>query len=305
MKIDKKKIVFVSIVAMVLIFIVSYTMLVFMEEDLPPTLEQPVVPELREEQKTYKSKMDALNDLKEEREREIPSIYSEKMFDSLGAFDPALEEEEREWKVDSIYRYGIVNPDAEDFYLEDEFYSEENPQGVDSFPVPEISIQDLTIGHKSFFNTGVISEVEPHAQEDQRKEIKAEVNGTQTVRTNDRVELILTEAAEIGGELVPKNSLIYGFVIVQVNRVQIKITHVNNMPMKLKAYDLQDSNEGIYVANSFRADVGREVLDDVVQDINIAGLPQVSGIKNIFRRNNRNLKVTILDQYQLILKPEL
>lgn len=299
MKIDKKKIVFVSIVAMVLIFIVSYTMLMFMEEELPATLEQPVVPELREEQKTYKSKMDALNDLKEEREREIPSIYSEKMFDSLGAFDPALEEDEREWKVDSLYRYGIVNPDAEDFYLE------ENPQVVDSFQAPEISIQDLAIAHKSFFNTRVISEAEPRAQEDQRKGIKAEVNGTQTIRTNDRVELILTEAAEIGGELVPKNSLVYGFVTVQVNRVQIRITHINNRPIKLKAYDLQDSNEGIYVANSFRADAGREVLDDVMQDINIAGLPQVSGIKNVFRRNHRNLKVTILDQYQLILKPEL
>ena len=305
MKIDKKKIVFVGVVAMVLIFIVSYTMLVFMEEELPATLEQPVVPELQEEQKAYKSKMDALNDLKEEREREIPSIYSEKMFDSLGAFDPAMEENEREWKVDSLYRYGIVNPDAEDFYLEDNFYLDENPQVIDSFLVPEISVQDLAVGHQSFFNSGVISEVLPDAPEELRKGIKVEVNGTQTLRTNDRVELILTETAELGGELVPKNSLIYGFVTVQVNRVQIKITHVNNKPMKLKAYDLQDSNEGIYVANSFRAEAGREVLDDVVQDVNIAGLPQVSGIKNIFRRNNRNTKVTILGQYQLILKPEL
>ena len=86
--------------------------------------------------------------------------------------------------------------------------------------------------------------------------------------------------------------------------MHLKITHINSVPVSLKAFDLQDSNEGIYVRNSFRAEAGREVLDDIVQDINIAGLPQIGGVKNIFRKNNRNLKVTILDQYQFILKPE-
>jgi hypothetical protein len=41
----------------------------------------------------------------------------------------------------------------------------------------------------------------------------------------------------------------------------------------------------------------------MVDDINIAGMPQVSGFKNIFQRNNRNVKVTILNNYQVLLKP--
>ncbi len=70
----------------------------------------------------------------------------------------------------------------------------------------------------------------------------------------------------------------------------------------LKAYDLQDGREGIYVENSFRADVSRELIDDIIQDIDIPGVPQVGGIKKVFQRNNRNIKVTITNNYKLILK---
>jgi len=56
------------------------------------------------------------------------------------------------------------------------------------------------------------------------------------------------------------------------------------------------------VENSFRADASREVIDDVIQDINVAGLPQVGGIKKVFQRNNKNITVTITNNYKLILK---
>ncbi|WP_449405326.1 conjugative transposon protein TraM [Maribacter ulvicola] len=49
----------------------------------------------------------------------------------------------------------------------------------------------------------------------------------------------------------------------------------------------------------------QEVVGDIVDDINIVGVPQVSGIKKIFQRNNRTVKVTVTDSYQLILKPTL
>ena len=65
---------------------------------------------------------------------------------------------------------------------------------------------------------------------------------------------------------------------------------------------MQDGSEGIYIENSFRAEARQEVLGDIVDDINIAGVPQVSGIKKIFQRNNRNVKATISNNYKLILK---
>ena len=84
----------------------------------------------------------------------------------------------------------------------------------------------------------------------------------------------------------------------------IHITNINHQEVSLKAFDLQDGNEGIYVENSFQAEASQEVLGDMVDDINIAGVPQVSGVKRIFQRNNRNVKVTITDNYKLILKSQ-
>jgi len=40
----------------------------------------------------------------------------------------------------------------------------------------------------------------------------------------------------------------------------------------------------------------------MVDDINITGVPQVSGFKKIFQRNHKNVKVTITDNYTLILR---
>ena len=300
MKIDKKKIVFASILLIVLIFIVSYSILVFFGEEEIHTLEQPVVPELMEEETTYTSKMKALDALKEERERQIPSVYSEALLDSMGVYDPALEEKEREWVIDSIYQSRFLDdesPYTEESFMEEDFSME------DSVAPQQVTGQDLAEGHKSFFHTGNISAEIPIQSNAHEEGFKAVVNGDQTVRTNDRLELRLKEKMEIGGKVFPKNTPVFGFVTLQPNRVQIKITHIENIPVQLKAFDLQDSNEGIYLRNSFMDEAGRKVLDDVVQDINIAGLPQVSGIKNIFRKNNRNLKVTVIDQYQLLLKP--
>ena len=309
MKIEKSKIVFVSVVAIVIFFIVAYsTMYLTGEEGEAENLGQPTVPALKEENKNYSSKLDALDDLKEERRSDPPSMYSEKLLDSLGVFDPALEEKNRERVVDSIYRYGNINYEEEswgDEITEEEISNEEAVKTGEQVVVPLVVTQDFSVVHRNFFR--------PLPEKANIKEniagsdtsILAMVHGNQVVRANDRLELILAADTRIRDQIFPKNTLLYGFVAIQANRVHIKITHINSRAVKLKAFDLQDSNEGIYVENRLRADATREVLDDVIQDVNIAGLPQISGIKDIFRRNNRNLKVTVMDQYQLILKPEL
>ena len=66
-----------------------------------------------------------------------------------------------------------------------------------------------------------------------------------------------------------------------------------------------DGSEGIYVENNFRAEATTEVLDDIIGDINIPAVPQVGGITKVLRRSNRNVKVTVLNNYKLILKPKL
>lgn len=308
MKIEKNKIVFGSVVIIVILFIIAYSALVLMgEEEGSSELDQPTVPALKEEKETYTSRMDALNDLKEVRQSDPPSIYSEKLLDSLGVYDPLLEEKERERIVDSIYDQGRINYQEMGWSEDHEEY--EPPQESNEAPeVPmEIAIasQDFSVKHKEFFRPRPISVYTDEKSLETDTLIPARVNGEQQVGVNDRLELILSEDAVINGRIYSRNTLLYGFVRFQPNRVHIEITHIQNKEAKLKAFDLQDSNEGIYVKNSFRAEATNEVIGDVIQDINIAGLPQIGGIKNVFTRKNRNIKVTVMDQYQLILKPEL
>ena len=131
------------------------------------------------------------------------------------------------------------------------------------------------------------------------------VDGNQVVQANSRLRMRLSKTAQINNITIEKNTPIYGLVSFQPNRTIIKIENINHNPTSLKAFDLQDGSEGIYVENNFRQEVTTEVLDDVISDINIPTVPQVGGITKVFRRSNRNVKVTVLNNYKLILKPEL
>ena len=301
MKIDKKKVVFFSVITTMVIFIFSYTMFVMSDSESSTELQQPEIPELKEVEKTYTSKIEALEDIKENRERNIPKIYPDKFLDSLDAYSPAIEDTEVEWKFDSLSRFGNLNNSFHDTVIIDgnELGSETGiAKGV---ALKASDIEDLAVGHTTFF-LGAI-----HTDErmlNSGKAFHAEINGTQTVHTGDRIEIILKEDLVYKEFFFPRNTKLYGFAFLQLNRLNIEISHVANQQLKLKAYDLQDSNEGIYIRNSFKAEAGREVFDDVLEDINIGGLPQLSGIKNIFRKNNRKLKVTVYDQYELLLKTE-
>ena len=68
------------------------------------------------------------------------------------------------------------------------------------------------------------------------------------------------------------------------------------------ANDYRDNLEGIYIKNSFREELRQQVLGDVIDDINVPGIPQVSGVKKFFQRSNRQVKVTVNNNYVLTLK---
>lgn len=136
-------------------------------------------------------------------------------------------------------------------------------------------------------------------------EFKVVVDGTQVVKANSRLRMRLLDTTIINGVPIPKNTPIFGFISFQPNRVLIEIENIMHHPTKLKAFDLQDGSEGIYVENNFRAEATTEVLDDLIGDINIPSVPQVSGIGKVLRRSNRNVKVSVLGNYKLLLKPSL
>lgn len=309
MKVEKNKIVFAAVLAVVFIFLISYSIMVMgNDESENENLKETSVPALEEDQKEYDSKLDAINDLKEVRETNAPSIYDEKLIDSLGFYDPDLPEQEKERIVDSIYSAGKIK------------YSEKNYRNigvkktvtkvakvVDSSAIKaeqKIDAKEMGLEHQLFFASDPKkSDISVSGTTD--AVIYAVVDGDQVVKSNSRLRMRLTKAATINSKRIPKNTPIYGFISFQPNRVLIEIENIEHHPTKLKAFDLQDGSNGIYVENNFRAEVTSEVVGDMVDDINIAGVPQVSGFKKIFQRNHRNVKVTVLNNYRLILKPKL
>ncbi|KAA2218727.1 conjugative transposon protein TraM [Maribacter flavus] len=309
MKVEKNKIIFAGVLAIISLFLISYSVMLMEDEDNDEdTLQQTLVPELEDDQKEYDSKLDAINDLKEVRESTAPSIYDEKLIDSLGFYDPDLPELEKERIVDSIYNAGKIKYSEKRYqHLGHKRVVQQTVPKVDSAEVKreqKIEAKELGLEHQLFFAASPKpNEVSIIGNTDET--IYVVVDGDQIVQANTRLRMRLTKSATINGKLMPKNTPIFGFISFQPNRALIEIENIKHHPTKLKAYDLQDGSEGIYVENNFREEVTREVFDDVIGDINIPSVPQVGGLTQVFRRSNRRVKVTVLNNYRLILKPKL
>ncbi|WP_317166400.1 conjugative transposon protein TraM [Yeosuana marina] len=293
----------------IILFIGAYTLLVFDDNEATVIENNQIpVPKLEDEQDVYESKLDALNDLKEVRQTNAPSIYDEKLLDSTGVYDPDLLEKEKQRIMDSIYNQDRMAYNEQPYQTTTPKTEPEirNPI-VDTIrseveTLPKLSVQEISLEHQLFFASNPEKE-KGFLPKYSDQCIPVIVDGNQTVKANYRLRMRSMRDVVIKDIYIPRNTLIYGFISFQPNRALIEIDNINQAPVKLKAFDFQDGREGIYVENSFRSDATREVIDDVAQDINISGVPQVSGIKKIFRRDNRNTKVTVLNNYQLILKP--
>ena len=306
MKIEKNKIVFAAIILCVVLFIGSYAVIALGDEE-ESTIEnnQIPVPELGDEQKEYDSKLKALDDLKEVRQTNAPSIYDDRLLDSTGVYDPDFLDKEKMRIVDSIYNEGRINYSDRNF-RKHKVKIELKPLQKDSMPKADlkdksINSKELSLEHQLFFASNPLKNENLIVQNTDTF-IYVRVDGTQTVRNNYRLQMRLTKDALINGATVLRNTPIYGFVRFKPNRTIIEIENINHKPVKLNAFDLQDGSEGIYIENSFRAEARKEVVGDIVDDINIVGVPQVSGIKRILQRNNRRVKATIYNNYKLILK---
>lgn len=303
-KVEKNKLVFAVIILIIIAFLVSYFFLFIVENKAEDdTLKQTSVPVLEENQKIYDSKLEAVNDIKEVRETNAPSIYDEKFIDSLGYYDPELSEKQKERIIDSIYTLG------ESRYAAIYSAKEERPnpvltQKIDTLETQskrKIEAKEIGLEHQLFFASNP-QENSSNEYSTSTSEIPVVVDGTQVVKTNSRIRLRITKSTIIENKEIHKNTLVFGFISFQANRVLIKIENINSHPTNLKAFDLQDGSEGIYVENNFRAEATTEVLDDLIGDINIPSVPQVTGITKILKRHNRNVKVTILNNYKMILK---
>ena len=307
MKIEKNKVVFAAILAVIVIFLICYGILLTEPDPEEQQLLHTEIPALEQEQIEYDSKLDALNDLKEVKAQTAPSIYDENLLDSLGYYDPEYAEKEKERVVDSIYR---ANQKVYGDQESKTYARTSNQKHIPAEPSPEVQQQErqvvrqeLGLEHQLFFAaaTSTSLKVTPMST-GKTNVVQAVVDGDQVVKANSRIRLRLTTSVSLPGSKIPKNTVVFGTISFQPNRALITIEQLKHHPVTIIAYDLQDGLEGIYVENNFRAQASSEVMDDVLQDINIPSLPQVSGISQLLRRDNRNVKVTVLNNYRMLLK---
>lgn len=304
MKPQKNKIVFVLVLVGVVLFIVSYAIITFGKEkksDLKP--DRIPMPDLEDNQKVYESKMEALDALKEERETTAPQIYPDHMVDDKGYFNPDYMEYEKQRIIDSVYRSGSLAPKREPIERpEVESPPMEHEAGIKQIKEPKpdhrITPHELALEHQLFFASHPKTE-----KMFMEKGIRVRVDGTQIVRNGHRLALRLETEAHINGKTLPRNTRIYGFVKIQPNRVLIDLPLIHQQAVHLKAHDLQDGSEGIYIENRLRGDIRTNAIDNAIGEVSLPGIPQLSGIKRIFQRDNRAIKVEISDNYQILLQP--
>jgi len=296
--------VFASVIGVVVLFIIGYSVLVLGGDDENANqLNQTLVPELEEGEDMYSSKKVAVDAIKDEKERIAPSIYDERFLDEFGMYDEDLLDKKKQRMVDSIYSLGKID------------YSQDTISSTARQPLKKRNrkknavidtkdtispLKEIGLEHQLFFA------VSPQVLADGTSEsLEVEIDGEQTIKVNDRLQMRVTETTTVQGIDIKKNTLLYGIVKFRPNRVILQVNNVEGFPLKLLAFDNADGLEGIYIRNSFRGDALNEVLGDVIEDINIPGVPQVSGVKKVFQRNNRSVKVTVNNNYKLILKPKL
>jgi len=301
MKVDKKKILFSCVLLIVLIYLISYTYNLINQEDVAPQLTQPELPEWQETEQNFESKKAALDAFKKASETTPPSLYEDHMIDDKGYFNPDYMLQEKHRIIDSIYRSSNFQQNKSKpfegeglYHLKDKSHQNNTQETLNNTKNPA----ETSLEHQKFFS------LKPKFKHERIGNIRVRIVGNQVLKKDSRIQLQLAQAVNLQSNSYPKNMSVWGTVSFGPNRVFVSVTHIQHQAITLEAVDLQDGMKGVYIENSFRSEVSTEVVDDVVQDITIPGLPQIGGIKQVFQRNNRKVKVTVLDGYQLVLQPK-
>ncbi|MBO0322185.1 conjugative transposon protein TraM [Muricauda sp. CAU 1633] len=305
MKAQKNKIVFVLVMVCVVLFITVYALVTFGKDkktELNP--DRIPMPDLDGNTLEYESKMEALDAIKEERETTAPQLYPDHMVDDKGYFNPDYMEYEKHRIIDSIYQSKSFVDDEPPLRVEETLVSKDiEPEGEKERVAglkKSISPQEMVLNHQVFFASKPVL-----SKDVGDTKLLAYVDGEQTLREGHRLAMRLEEDVEIKGVTLARGTQVYGFVKLRPNRVMVKIDQVGDYQMKLQVYDLQDKKAGIYVENHLKGEIVQTSMDETLGGVNLPGLPQVGGIKRIFQRDRRAIKVEVSDKYQIILKQQL
>lgn len=149
--------------------------------------------------------------------------------------------------------------------------------------------------------------------------IEAVIHETRTLVNGAIVKLRLLNDIYINGDLIPKNTLVFGECAVSGERLNININNIrygNSIyPVKLGIYDL-DGLSGVYVPGAISRDVAKGSADQAIQSMTLGansidpsiGL-QAAGMgieaaKGLLSKKVKLIKVTVKAGYRVLLKDE-
>ena len=136
--------------------------------------------------------------------------------------------------------------------------------------------------------------------------ILASMKNDQVVKQGERVVLVLENEYVINGVVYPRNTKVYGIVSFGKNRVKLAIEKINHDVVNMYIEDAQDGLEGVYVEGANILGEGiNESVGDGLDQVNVGRVPVGSALKNILRKKNKEIKVQLLNDYYVLLKPTL
>jgi hypothetical protein len=126
------------------------------------------------------------------------------------------------------------------------------------------------------------------------------------IKNNQRVTLLLPKDVTIDGKLFKKNTIVYAKATFSGSRVNFTVTSINQNPVQLMGYDAQDGGLGLQVTESLIGETTSGVIDQQTNDSGLDDIPIVGKtLTNILRKKNREIKIDLLNNQKMILKPIL
>jgi len=179
-----------------------------------------------------------------------------------------------------------------------------------------ISTLDKPIKGKSSRGNGFFSIDEAVADDKEQNAIEAVVHEQQTITTGSIVKLRLTNDIYINGQLVPKNTFVFGTASVSGERLTIEVNNLRYgkslFPVKLSVFDL-DGLDGIYIPGAISRDVSKASADQALQSVTMGNTLDPSlgmqamgagleAAKSLMSKKVKLVKVTVKAGYMVLLK---
>lgn len=137
--------------------------------------------------------------------------------------------------------------------------------------------------------------------------IYAVIKGDQMgIKNNQRVTLLLPKDVTIDDKVFKKNTIVYAKATFSGSRVNFSVTSINQNPVQLMGYDAQDGGLGLQVTESLIGETTSGVIDQNANDSGLDDIPVVGKtLNNILRKKNREIKIDLLNNQKMILKPSV